>query len=376
MVKRMIIMLVAVGAVLGAVFGFQVLKTRLIAKALADYAAAPQTVTAVSAGFQDWQPTLRAVGTLRAGQGVDITPELPGVVDRILFQSGQDVAAGALLLTLRLNDDQARLDQFLANETLMEITYQRDLRQLREKIVSQATVDTDLANLKSARAQVEAQRAYMAKKQLAAPFAGRLGIRLVDEGQYLNPGTPVVTLQALDPVLVDFFVPQQAVSQLAVGQAVVAAVDAFPGESFAGKIMAINAKVETGSRNVMVRASVPNPSRKLLPGMYANLEVHTRAPERLLTLPRTAIAFNPYGSTVFVVESKGKDAKGQPILTAQQTFVTTGPARGDQIAVLKGITEGQTVVTSGQLKLRNGISVVVDNTVQPSASPAPTLPVR
>lgn len=376
MIKRMVIMLLAVGAILGGVYGFQVLKTKLIAKALSDYAAAPQTVAAVPAQYQDWQPTLRAVGTLRASQGVDIAPEQPGVIETLPFESGQDVAAGALLMTMRLNDANSRLAQLQAMQELAEITYQRDLRQFREKIVSQATVDADLANLKSARAQVEAQKALIETKSLRAPFAGRLGIRQVDLGQYVNPGTPVVTLQSLDPIYVDFYLPQQALARLAVGEVLRARVDALPGQDFPGKVTAINAKVDVGSRNIQIRATLANTGLKLLPGMYATVEIDTDKPQKLLTLPQSAIAFNAYGSTVFVLEEAGKDDKGKPKLVAQQTFVTTGPSRGDQIAVLTGVKEGQTIVTAGQIKLRNGTAVVVDNTVQPSASAAPVLPQR
>lgn len=376
MIKRMVIMLLAVGAILGGVYGFQVLKTKLIAKALSDYAAAPQTVAAVPAQYQDWQPTLRAVGTLRASQGVDIAPEQPGVIETLPFESGQDVTAGALLMTMRLNDANSRLAQLQAMQELAEITYQRDLRQFREKIVSQATVDADLANLKSARAQVEAQKALIETKSLRAPFAGRLGIRQVDLGQYVNPGTPVVTLQSLDPIYVDFYLPQQALARLAVGEVLRARVDALPGQAFPGKVTALNAKVDVGSRNIQIRATLANPGLKLLPGMYATVEIETDKPQKLLTLPQSAIAFNAYGSTVFVLEEAGKDDKGKPKLVAQQTFVTTGPSRGDQIAVLTGVKEGQTIVTAGQIKLRNGTAVVVDNSVQPSASAAPVLPQR
>jgi membrane fusion protein (multidrug efflux system) len=376
MIKRMVIMLMAVGAVLGGVYGFQILKTKLIAKALSDYAAAPQTVSATQAQFQDWQPLLRAVGTLRAIQGVDIAPEQPGIVETLTFQSGQDVTAGTLLMTMRLNDANSRLAQLQAMQELADITYQRDLRQLREKIVSQATVDADLANLKSARAQVEAQKALIDAKSIRAPFSGRLGIRQVDVGQYLNPGTPIVTLQALDPIYIDFYLPQQALARLAVGEVLRARVDAVPGQAFPGKITAINAKVDIGSRNVQVRATLANTGLKLVPGMFATIEIETDPPKKLLTLPQSAIAFNAYGSTVFVLEESGKDDKGNPKLVAQQTFVTTGASRGDQIAVLTGVKEGQTVVTAGQIKLRNGTVVLVDNAVQPSASPAPVLPQR
>jgi membrane fusion protein, multidrug efflux system len=376
MIRRMVVMLVLVGLIAGGLYWFQSFKTTMIAKALADYAAAPQTVSAIKAGYQGWQPQLRAIGSLRASQGVDVTPAVPGVVEEITFDSGQDVAAGAPLVQLALNDSAYRLKQLQAAAELANANYQRNLRQFREKIVSQASIDSDLSNLKAAQAEVEAQQALVAQKSVRAPFAGRLGIRQVDKGQYLNPGNAIVTLQAIDPLFVDFFLPQQALGQLAVNQKIAVRVDSFPGEVFAGAIAAINPRIDSNTRNVQVRASLANPGLKLLPGMYATIEIEAGAPKRLLTLPVTAITFNPYGSTVFVVEANGKDDKGKDRLKVTQTFVKTGETRGDQVAVTSGIAEGQTVVTSGQLKLTNGTAVVIDNTVQPDGSATPALPPR
>jgi membrane fusion protein (multidrug efflux system) len=206
---------------------------------------------------------------------------------------------------------------------------------------------------------------------LRAPFAGHLGIRAVDLGQYLSPGTVIVTLQALDPIYVDFFVPQQAIDQLRLEQTVTVHVDAFKSEVFTGKISAINPKVDTGSRNVQVRATLQNADRKLLPGMYATVEITTGSPGNYVTLPQTAITYNPYGDTVYVVDNKGTDAEGKPQLTARQTFITIGPTRGDQVAVLKGVEDGDTVVTAGQIKLHNGSVVLIDNSVTPTADAAP-----
>jgi membrane fusion protein (multidrug efflux system) len=260
-----------------------------------------------------------------------------------------------------------------ATAELAEITFQRDQKQLLARAVSQAVVDTDAANLKNARAQVAEQKAVVDKKTLRAPFSGRLGIRAIDLGQYTTAGTTVVTLQALDPIFVDFTLPQQALSQLAVGQPVSVAIDTFPGQAFTGKIAAINPKVDTSSRNVQIRATLANPDRKLLPGMYAKVAIDTGAAQRYVTLPQTAVTFSPYGDTAYLVENQGQDDKGQPKLVARQTFITTGPKRGDQVAVLKGVKEGDTVVVAGQLKLRNGSPLAIDNAVRPSndASPAP-----
>jgi membrane fusion protein (multidrug efflux system) len=371
MIKRMVIMLLLVGLVLGGVYGFQVFKARLISKVLADYAAAPKTVSDIKIDYQDWQPEILAVGTIKASQGVDITSQVPGIIDQVNFDSGQDVAAGTTLVQLRLNDGPARLKQLQAAAQLAAVTYARDRRQFSASAVSQAVLDTDAANLKSAQAQVDAQQALLSESTINAPFAGRLGIRQVNLGQYLNPGTAIVSLQDLKTLYVDFYVPQQELSNLATNQPVTINVDTFPGRSFTGFISAVDANVDVGSRNVEVRATLHDPSVTLLPGMYATVNVAKGKPQRLLTLPQTAITFNAYGNTVYLVKQDGQDASGTPKLIADQTFLTTGATRGDQIAVLSGLEPGDLVVTSGQTKLTNGTAIVIDNSVQPSDSPNP-----
>jgi membrane fusion protein (multidrug efflux system) len=366
MLIRMAIMLGVVAVVFGGIFGWQALKGHFIKQYFASMGAPPQTVSTTVAAFQEWQPQLEAVGSLRAVKGADLALEVSGIVDDIAFQSGQDVEAGALLLQLRAEDDIAKLHSLEANAQLAQITYDRDQKLVRTQVVSQATLDSDAAKLKDAKAQVTAQQAVINKKFIRAPFAGRLGIRVVDIGQYVSAGTTIVTLQALDPIYLDFYLPQQSLDQIKVGQTVTAKVDTYPDQSFTGEIAAINPKVEASSRNVQIRAALKNADRKLLPGMFATVDIATDAPQRFVTLPQTAIAYNPYGSTVYLVDEKGKDAKGQPQLVARQSFVTTGTTRGDQVAVLSGVKEGETVVTAGQIKLRNGTPLLVNNTVQPS----------
>ena len=373
MIKRMVIMLLAVGVVFGGIFGFEAFRGVMIKKYMASLANQPQTVATAIAGWKTWQPRLAAVGTLRAVRGADLSLEVPGVVQSINFHSGEDVPAGAVLLRLRLDDDPAKLQALEATARLAAITYQRDSRQFDAQAISRATFDSDAANLASAQAQVAEQKAVLDKKVIRAPFAGHLGLRAVDLGQYLNAGTTVVTLQALDPLYVDFPVPQREVARLAVGQPVSLRVDAFPGRTIAGRITAIDPKVDPSSRNVQVRATVANPDHRLLPGMFAQVAIEAGETARHLTVPQTAITFNPYGSTVFLVEDKGKDAAGHPLLVAHQSFVTTGPSRGDQIAVLKGLKEGDTVVVAGQMKLKNGTPLMIDNSVRPTddAHPQP-----
>jgi len=372
MTKRMVIMLAAVAVVFGLIFGFQVFKGIMIKKFITALSNPPQTISAAKVNYSEWQPRIEAVGALRAVKGAELSLEVSGVVESISFNSGDDVEEGAALLKLRTADDVARLHSLEAMAELSDITYERDQKQFKMQAVSQATLDTDAANLKNAQAQVSQQQAIIDKKLLRAPFAGHLGIRAVDLGQYLGPGTVIVTLQALDPIFVDFFVPQQSVSQVQLGQSVTVKIDAFKDETFTGEISAINPKVDTGSRNVQVRATLKNPDHKLLPGMYATIDIATGSPHNYVTLPQTAITYNPYGDTVYVViDGKDKDADGKPQRIARQTFVTVGPTRGDQVAVLKGLDDGDMVVTAGQIKLHNGSVVLIDNSVIPTADAAP-----
>jgi membrane fusion protein (multidrug efflux system) len=372
MTKRMVIMLIAVAIVFGGIFGFQAFKASMIKKFMTAMGSPPQTVSAAKAAYSAWQPKLEAIGTLRAVKGADLSLDVPGVVASISFNSGDDVEQGAPLLKLRVEDDLAKLESLQAMAELSEIVNQRDQKQFKMQAVSQATLDTDAANLKNAKAQVVQQQAIIDKKFLRAPFAGHLGIRAVDLGQYLAAGTVIVTLQALDPIFVDFFLPQQAVDQVRLGQSVTVKIDAFKDQTFAGEISAINPKVDAGSRNVQIRATLKNPDHKLLPGMYATVDIATGAPQSYITLPQTAISFNPYGDTVYVVDSKAVDTAGKPPqLIARQTFVTTGPTRGDQVAVLKGIDEGDLIVTAGQIKLHNGSTILIDNSITPTADAAP-----
>jgi membrane fusion protein (multidrug efflux system) len=370
MIKRMVIMLAVVGVLFGGLFGFKAFLGGVIRKSISAQGIPPQTVSTAKAQLSEWQGEFQAVGTLRAVRGADLAPEVPGVITAIHFQSGQEVQEGAPLVQLNNEADVAKLQSLAAAVELAEANYDRDQKQLAIQAVSQAVVDADAATLKSAKAQVAEQKALVAKKLVRAPFAGRLGIRAVDVGQYVNAGTKLVTLQALDPVYVDFFAPQKSLDLVALKQKVALSTDAFPGQRFAGEISSIDPKVDPATRNVQVRATVRNPKRSLLPGMFATVSIASGGPQRFLTLPQTAVSYNPYGDTVFVVEEqKGQDGKAS--LTAQQKFVVTGVTRGDQVAILSGIKEGDTVVTAGQIKLRSGVPVNVNNSIQPSNDAAP-----
>lgn len=375
MAKRMIVMLVAVGVALGAIFMFEaVLRPMFIKRFLASQQNPVETVSATPAVEQEWQHQLHAIGTLMAARGANLSAEVGGIVSAIHFQSGAEVAKGALLIEFDHSEDDAKLDQLKAQATLARITYERDKRQLQARAVSRQQVDADEQNLKADDAAVAEQQATIDNKLIRAPFAGKLGIRQVDLGQYVAPGTTVVTLQALDPLYVDFTLPQQASSEIAVGQKVTLDVDAYSHQDFSGKIAAVSPLVDTATRNLQVRATIPNPKHQLLPGMFATVSIDVGAPQRYVTLPQTAITFNPYGSTVYLVETSGKTAEGKPELIARQTFVTTGETRGDQVAVVKGVTPGQEVVTAGQMKLHNGTRVLINNAVQPLDNQNPQVP--
>jgi membrane fusion protein (multidrug efflux system) len=379
--KRWMILVAVVGALILVIGGVKGYGTYKMIKGFAAQGTPKFTVSSTKVQFEDWLPQMSAVGSLRAEHGADLSAEVDGTVDSIHFHSGDSVKAGQELLRLRAADDIAHLESLRANAALAEVNFKRDTAQFEAEAISQAALDSDVATLRSARAQVAQQEALVAKKLVRAPFAGQMGIRAVDVGQYLAAGTKIVTLQQLDPIFVDFALPQQSLSQLRVGQKTNVTADAFPAERFEGEISALDPKVDTDTRNVRIRATLRNSQRKLLPGMFANVRVEIGSAVRYLTLPQTAVAYNPYGATVYVLgppaaepgpaKPGGGTPGSAPALVARQVFVTTGATRGDQVAILKGIKEGDEVVTSGQIKLRNGVAVTVNNSVQPSNDPDP-----
>jgi RND family efflux transporter MFP subunit len=342
----------------------------------AAFAPKPTAVAAEAVKAEKWPPELTAIGTLRAFQGVLIAPQAAGVVTAKHFESGEDVEAGALLINIDDSVEQADLANGLAQLKNADATLARQKTLVAQGNTPQSTVDTALATRDSAAATVERTRAVIAQKAIKAPFAGRLGLRNVDLGQYVAVGTSLVTLQQLDPIYADFPVPEEALRSLATGQLVSMTVDAIPGRSFEGKIEAIDARVSAESRNITARAVVANPDRKLLPGMFANLTVTTGDPASVLTVPRTAIVYSLYGDNVFVVraapharqEGGVSDAGGASGLIVERRFVKVGPARGERIAIEDGLRERERVVTAGQIKLQAYMPVMIDET---AALPAP-----
>ncbi|HEX7775285.1 MAG TPA: efflux RND transporter periplasmic adaptor subunit [Parvibaculum sp.] len=372
MTRRMLVMLSVVGVIFALFLGYQGLKSVMIAKFMAARASAPQTVSTTTATVEPWQPSLKSVGTLRAARGTDISPQLAGIVADIPFKSDEDVKAGDVLVQLADDDDVAQLNSLKASAELARLTYERNRELVKTHAVSQSALDNATAVLRSATAQVAQQQALVDKKRITAPFAGHVGIRLVDVGQYLTAGQKITTLQALDPIYIDFNIPQQNIRLLQVGQNVGVATDAYPGTTFGGKIIAIDPKVDSATRNVAVRAELANGDRKLLPGMFATVNILVSEPKQVLTLPQTAITYNPYGETVFLVKKGQPDADGKTPLVAEQKFITVGDTRGDQVMILTGVGPGDTVVSSGLLKLKNGTPLQINNSVQLPNDSAPT----
>jgi membrane fusion protein (multidrug efflux system) len=378
--RRMLIMIVSVIVLIALLaFGkFLQIRTLIASQPKPQ----PQVVTAMTTETQPWQPQLKAVGAISAVRGVDLGNEIAGLVRRVNFKSGQDVKAGDVLLELNAESDRAQLQSLQVAVELATTVLARDRQQFAAQAVSQAQIDADEADLRAKRANLAQQAALVEKKTIRAPFSGRLGIAAMNPGQFLTAGQTIVTLQSLDPVYADFTLPQRQLAAVHLGQRVSVTSDAYPGQTFVGKVTAISPKVDPATRNVQVQATVANPQRQLLPGMFADVNVDAGGPQPTLTLPSTAVAYNPYGSTVFVVESAASAASGAatgaPVGAAsapakvKQVFVTTGATRGDQVAVIKGLEPGQQVVTSGQIKLKNGTEVVIDNRVKPSNDAQPT----
>ena len=372
MAKRMIVML-AVTMLFVAGLGF--VKFRQIQTAMALGAAfqpPPEAVTTVVAKQEEWPATFTAIGTMAAVQGVTVSADLPGTVERILFESGQSVRAGEVLAVLDTRQEQAQLAAFEAQRELAHLTFDRMQGLLNERVISRAEFDRATAESLQTDAQVGEVRAVIQRKTIRAPFSGILGIRQVNLGQYLAGGNALVTLQSLNPIYVNFGVPQQSVGQIPVGRTVRITTDDAAGAAWVGRVTAMDSMVDEATRNVQVQATLANPEGKLRPGMFVQTEVVLGPGQAIVALPASAISYAPYGDSVFVVaELKGED--GKTYRGVRQRFVKLGPARGDQVAVVSGLKPGDEVVTSGVFKLRNGAAVQINNTVRPgnSATPRP-----
>lgn len=371
MTRRMWWMLIISAIVLTLLFLWLVVFPSVMMKLFMPKGLPTQTISAVHPVQSMWQTRVRSVGTLHAVEGADMASEVVGIVTRVTFKPGEDVKQGQLLIQLRDDSDRAQLNALRANADVAAQTFARNAALLQTNAISKQQYDTALANMKSSRAQSDSQAALVEKKAIRAPFAGRVGIRMVDVGQYVNAGTALVTLQQLDPIYVDFTAPQQQAGALKPGDQITLTSDAIPGRRFDGHVVALDPKVDTITRNVRVRAEVRNPDKSLLPGMFGTVITNVGGAKSLLMLPQTAITFNPYGDTVYVV-NKGKDDKGKDILVASQRFVVLGETRGDQVAVIEGLSTSDLVVSAGQMKLKSGTPVIVNNSVRLPNDAAPT----
>lgn len=370
MAKRMILM-VTVTAALIAVLGF--VKFRQIQTAIAEGASfqpPPEAVTTIVAESEDWPSTLQAIGTMAAVQGVTVSTDLPGTVDRIGFSSGQSVQEGALLVRLDARQERSQLAAIEAQRTLAGLQYGRMKDLLDQRVISQAEFDRAVTDQRHSDAQLGEVQTTIERKVIRAPFSGVLGIRQVNLGQYLAPGDPIVLLQALNPIYVDFGVPQQEAGEIRIGRRVRVTTDDFAGREFIGRVTAIDAVVDEATRNVRVQATLENRGHELRPGMFVQTEVVLGASQSVIALPASAISYAPYGDSVFIVANM-KGPGGEAYRGVRQQFVKLGPARGDQIAVLDGVNAGDEVVTSGVFKLRNGAAVQVNNKVMPANKRAP-----
>jgi membrane fusion protein, multidrug efflux system len=330
----------------------------------------PEAVTTVVASQEKWPSTLAAIGTVAAVRGVTVSADLPGVVNRIAFESGQSVRDGDMLALLDTRQERAQLAAAEAQRDLARVNFNRMEGLLNERVISRAEFDRATAEQRQAEARVGEIRASIDRKTIRAPFSGILGIRHVNLGQYLSGGDALVTLQSLNPIYVNFGVPQQAMAQVRAGRAVRVTVDDVAGVEFSGPITAIDSVVDEATRNVQAQATLPNPQGKLRPGMFVQTEVAVGATSAVVSLPTSAISYAPYGDSVFVVTDL-KDQSGKTYRGVRQQFVKLGGSRGDQIAVLSGIKAGDEVVTSGVFKLRNGAAVLVNNKVRPGNNPSP-----
>lgn len=376
--------LIGVGIVLltlGVLGGVKALQIGAMIKSGQSFQMPPTTVTSAEVERQIWPETIASVGTVSPERGAVLRAELPGRVVEIAFQSGADVEAGQVLVRLDTSTEQAQLKAAEATLELAKIEMERAESLKQSRTISASEFDAASAKFKEAEAQVENIRAVIARKTVSAPFPGRAGIRRVNVGSFVNAGDEIVSLQALDTVYLDFSLPQQAVSDLSEGMVVEAQVDAFPGKVFEGRLTAINPQLDERTRSLQVQATLPNPERLLQPGMFARVSVVKGVSNNVLAVPTTAILYAPYGNSVFVIEEAAKnnpDGEGQPGSTGaarsaeglviRQQFVRTGAARGDYIALEQGVEPGQRVVSTGVFKLRNGMPVVVDNSLAPKTS--------
>ena len=370
MARRMILT-VGVMLVLLTALGF--VKFKQVQTAIAagsSFQPPPTAVTSLVASQEQWAGSLSMIGTVEAVHGVTVSADLPGIVDKITFESGQYVRQGEVLVELDTRQEHAQLASLEAQRELAKVNYDRMDGLVKAGVISRMEYDQATAQQKSTIANVAEIRATIERKTIRAPFSGVLGIRKVNLGQYLAGGGPIVPLQSLNPIYVNFGVPQQTASQIRAGRTLRVTTEDVAGQAFTGRVTAVDSVVDETTRNIQVQATLSNPDGKLKPGMFVQVEVALGAPQPVIALPTSAISYAPYGDSVYVITDL-KDPKGQTYRGVRQQFVKVGASRGDQVAVISGIKAGDEVVTSGVFKLRNGAAVQVNNKVQPGNNPAP-----
>jgi membrane fusion protein, multidrug efflux system len=365
----MVVVVVAVYIGLGYVKVSQIMGFAALAKSGA-FAPPPTAVTTTVAEKSQWQPTLETIGTVVAINGVTISTDLAGIVSKIAFDSGSHVKAGDLLVQLNTDQEQAQLAQAEAQRDWTQITLTRNEGLLAKKTVSQSDFDSATAQFHQAQATVDQNKAIIARKTLRAPFAGIVGIRQINLGQYLNTGDPVVTLQSFDPIYVNFSLPQQNLGQVTTGQVVEIILDAYGDKVFTGKITAINSLVDQNSRNVQIQATLPNSDTLLRPGMYAKVKVVLPDTQEVIAIPSSSIHYAPYGDSVFIV-SDLKSPDGKTYKGVKEQFVRLGQSKGDLTAIVSGLKPGEEVVTSGVFRLRSGGAIIVNNKTTPGSDTSP-----
>ena len=357
MIKRLFIAVVLLGVTFGGIFYYKYLGQQQMNQG--GYQSPPTVISSAAAELESWRPSISAVGGLSSTQGILVTPEVSGVVKELVFESGQVVAKGQLLLRLDDAVDRAALQVLMAEARLAEVQFQRATELLPKRALSQSEFDASKAAADAARARVAQQEAIIERKSVRAPFAGSLGIRQVDAGQYIEPGDGIVSLQSLDPMYLDYALPERFLPNLAVGQDVEVSVGAYPGELFPGRLQAIEPDVDVGTRMVRLRAAMPNPTGKLRPGMFARVVNMIDGNVEAVTVPRTAVSLNTYGDFLYLVEDDGEGG-----LVAKRQQIVTGEVRGGRIVIDSGLEAGQTVVRTGLVKLRDGMPIAVDNSVE------------
>jgi len=371
MIRKVLLAVFIVLLVVGGLAGVKALQIKKLIASGKSFAPPPECVSAAVAREDKWQDTLTAIGSITAVQGVIVTPDIPGIAREIAFESGAVVTNGALLVRLDTSSEEAQLRALEAQEELGRLNLARERNLRTQNMVSQSELDTAEATLKQSQGNADAIRAAIQKKTIRAPFAGRLGLRLVNLGQYIDIGKPIVSLQSLTLVYAEFSLPQQELARLKTGMKLRVTTDAYPGRQFDGTLTAINPDLDQQTRSVGLQATFDNPEQLLRPGMFARVEVLLPEEQAVLVIPATSVLSAPYGDSVYVIEPKPGKEDGKPELAVRQQFIRTGRVRGDFVSVESGLKPGDRIVSAGIFKLRNGMSVIENNDLTPKSDVAP-----